>query len=1248
MNGGLLDVNSGTVGAVDVATGATLDVDGGTLGAIDNSGTTTIDSASATSLTNTANTSAVNAGGSVTFTTTVTGGTVTVAGGTLTGKATVNGGLLDVNSGTVGAVDVATGATLDVDGGTLGAIDNSGTTTIDSASATSLTNTANTSAVNAGGSVTFTTTVTGGTVTVAGGTLTGAATVGNATSGTAILTQTSGSTGAVTVSDRGTLNASGGTVGAVEAAVDSSGTAADVNLTGTAVVASLDLNAGAGHVVSNNAEVTGVVTIDNATLTQSGAGSKLGTDGTTASTVTVGTTGVLDVNGGMVGAIDNSGTTTIDSASATSLTNTANTSAVNAGGSVTFTTTVTGGTVTVAGGTLTGKATVNGGLLDVNSGTVGAVEVTNGAATIASNLGGTLDVTGGMANVDGTSTITGLITVDGGTITVDSGASLTSTAGVNVGDGTGTDTFAVIGTFAGDVTLDAGGVLAVSNGFTGARLSNTGSVNNTNNGTHTITLSDTYVATGVIETGTGGGVLTINSANTIEVRGNHVVNGTGTLVLNAPLVDYGVNATLAASQASDIKVSGGSTLTVDTGADGTVVVGISPNTVTDVVIDSGSTLVIEDGETLQAGSLRNDGTLTVDAGATFRGTGNTFNNNGPMTVADGGTITDAGAINNNATGTLTFAGNATVDADDDNAGGEIVTNAGTFIVNDTAGSTVAIGNDAFTNSGTGTIAVNGTATLSGITTLTNSSTSVNAINIAAGATLAATNLNSSVGTITIAGALNAITGITGGTVRATGTTASVGGPVSMTAGTLDLQSDGVATTLLTINGDASLNGTVLLDADLSDGSTDADTIAVTGNLSGSVGLSFNNVAATEGSISNVDIFTYTGSNTLSFSSVSGLPANSQFEYFIQDNATGNVQLQSRVNTGIANLAATVGLTQTVVGTIVNRPTSPFVSDFVGDKSEDACGAGGWARVTGGAADAEGSFTDVTSNQSATTPVSLSYGGLQMGGDFACFGGHYNGWDMSFGGIGGFNKGSSSNNVFDVDFNTGLPTSTLLSVTHTDIDQVYGGVYMTAARGRFFSDLQYRYASTEYTSSNTEVVAGRGFDLKNEVYTSKGQTLSGSFGYSWPIGSAEGLNFVSSVGFSFTDLKTDTIDLGTDGSMQINDSKSQIGFVSATVAKSKVLPDDISLLSYFGTVTYYNDFADDPTAVFTSNTGQMRELTLSNIGSYTELSAGLNYVRLLSPGDAGNARQLNAAVRVDARVGEDVESWGIAGQFRLQF
>ena len=113
-------------------------------------------------------------------------------------------------------------------------------------------------------------------------------------------------------------------------------------------------------------------------------------------------------------------------------------------------------------------------------------------------------------------------------------------------------------------------------------------------------------------------------------------------------------------------------------------------------------------------------------------------------------------------------------------------------------------------------------------------------------------------------------------------------------------------------------------------------------------------------------------------------------------------------------------------------------------------------------------------------------------------------------------------------------------------------------------------------------------------------------------------------------------------------KSAPNCLRATIAKSKVLPDEITLLSYFGTVTYYDDFADDPTAVLTTPSATTRDITLSSIGSYAELSAGVNAVRLLSPGDAGNARQLNAAVRVDARVGEDVESWGITSQFRLQF
>ena len=934
----------------------------------------------------------------------------------------------------------------------------------------------------------------------------------------------------------------------------------------------------------------------------------------------------------------------------------------------------TGGTFTNTG-TVTNSTTVTGGTVDNTTGTL------TGATAVAAT--GTLNSAG---------TLTGLVTNNGGAVNITGGTAvtLTNTAGVLAITG---------GAVSGLVTNDATGSSTVTidslTNNTGGTFTNTGNVTNAT----TVTGGTVTMAAGALSTAStvtvNGGILEVDSGTvgavtvgggTLDIDGgtvaslnlddgtDHTISGSGTVtgvttIDNGTLVQTGVNSQLGTdgTTASTVTVGSGGDYQANEGIAGDVTNSGGTITAADTtfasLINTSGTVTIAAGKTLQAESLRNDGTLTIGDGATFTGTGNTFNNAGIATIANGGSIIDAGAINNLAGGTLTFAGLATVNADSNSVGGEIVTNAGTFIVNSATNSTASIGNDAFTNLGTGTIAVNGTATLDGITTLTNSSTSTNAINIATGATLEAINLNSSAGTITVAGSLDAATGITGGTltinggtvasltnsgtVKVTGTTATVSNNVLMTAGTLDLQSDGVATTDLMVMGDADLSGTILVDVDLSDGSTDGDTITVNGNLSGLVDLSFNNVASSAGNISNIELFKYNNSSSLKFSD-SGLPTNGQFLYFVDDETDNIIQLKSMVNTGIANLAATVGLTQTVVGAIVNRPTSPFVSDYVGDKSEDACGAGGWARATGGRADAEGSYTDVTSKKSATTPVSLSYSGLQMGSDFACFGGHYNGWDMSFGGIGGFNKGSSSNNVFDIDFNTGLPTSTLLSVTNTDIKQVYGGLYMTAARGRFFSDLQYRYDKTEYTSNNTEVVADRGFDLNNSVYDSKGQTLSGSVGYSWPIGKVEGLNFVSSIGFALTDRKTDTIDLGDDGSLKINDSKSQIGFVSATIAKSKVLPDEITLLSYFGTVTYYDDFADDPTAVFTTPSATTRDITLSSIGSYAELSAGVNAVRLLSPGDAGNARQLNVAVRVDARIGEDVESWGIAGQLRLQF
>ena len=359
-------------------------------------------------------------------------------------------------------------------------------------------------------------------------------------------------------------------------------------------------------------------------------------------------------------------------------------------GSVIGTTTVTAGTVAVDGGALS-TVTVDGGILDVNSGTVGAVTVNGGTLDIDGGTVASLDLaTGTSHSISGTAEVTGATTIDSATLTQTGAGSKLSTNG----------------TTASTVTVNSGGVYQATDGIAGEVTNNGGTI--TADGTNFVSLTNT------------SGIVTIKADKKLE-----------------------------------------------------------------------------------AGSLRNDGTLILEANATFEGTGNTFNNAGVTTVADGGSIIDAGAINNLATGTLTFAGTATVNADSDGAGGEIVTNAGTFIVNDTGGSTVAVGGDAFTNSSMGTIAVNGNSTLSGITTLTNTSTSLDAIKVAAGGTLTAATLNSDAGTITVAGTLDAATTIKGGILDVD---SGAVGAVTVDGGTLDMDGGTVASLINTSGTNTTVDG----------------------------------------------------------------------------------------------------------------------------------------------------------------------------------------------------------------------------------------------------------------------------------------------------------------------------------------------------------------------------------------------------------------------------------------------------------
>ena len=210
--------------------------------------------------------------------------------------------------------------------------------------------------------------------------------------------------------------------------------------------------------------------------------------------------------------------------------------------------------------------------------------------------------------------------------------------------------------------------------------------------------------------------------------------------------------------------------------------------------------------------------------------------------------------------------------------------------------------------------------------------------------------------------------------------------------------------------------------------------------------------------------------------------------------------------------------------------------------------------------------------------------------------------------------------------------------------------MVAEKNRFFGDLQLRFEETEFSSTNTPVAGSSGTDLglTNAEYDNTGYTLSGSMGYVFPDIDKRGLNFVTSAGFSYTTSDTDPINFDDGSVLELEDGETQIGFLSGSLSKTRFAVDQKSAVNYFGTLTLYNDFANNRIATYTDSVGDKSDISLEPLGAYGELSLGMNYTRLLSPGDFGAAKMLNATVRLDGRKGDDLESWGITGQFRIQF
>ena len=1004
-------------------------------------------------------------------------------------------------------------------------------------------------------------------------------------------------------------------------------------------------------------DTDGVVTIDEAggisagslTVQDGGAGILIiqGNDLTLGGNIDVQTDAAATINATITGNADAVGAGSLSLSGVGGNVSNGGTGGVTITGGVTGSLTSTNGSTSIIdGGTIGAGVTINGGSLTVNATNDATAEVT-GATTLTDGVLAISDGNLGAVINQGTSGGATEVTLTAGDI-----ASLTNTSGdtaLNGGTVTGATTVA-----AGTVT-NAGAAIATATTSGGTYTQSGGSATDLVNDSGTVNL-DAGTATSLTNNATAG----TSTVTDGQVTGTTTIDG-GTVVVNQTTAD------------ADLELVGDTTLN-----DGTL-------TITDgevgAVINNGGTFNLNASGVVQ-GTFTNNNAFTFSAGtlndvtntSTFTGSGTntvngTFLNDGGTLELDPGANLTTGALTNQNGGAINIDTGETLNATVDNTGaGTTTTIAGTLVggltnqsgaqlVMSTGGSlngTVTNTSDFDFNGGTVAAVDNNTGgdlDVTGMATVDGAFTNAGALDLANGSNL-------TIG----AGGSGTLVNETGGVLTPGAGASTLTANLDLNAGsTLDMsEAPGSYTdTTLNVSGNATLNGEVELDVVLSSGSTLGDTIDVGGNIDGTVDLTFN-ISGVPDEIGQIDLITYGGSSALSFGTISNLPLFGAFEYFVEDDGVGTVSLQSQVNGGIGNLAAGIGLTQSVVGSIINRPTSPYVTDYVGFSGESRartkrqadtsapCGPGAWARVSGGSADVEGSIV-VGGSDAVGSSQDLNYYGIQAGGDIACFDDRFNGFDMAFGVIAGYNTGDTFSSSV-------IANSDVLDTTlETDFSQAYAGIYATASRGSFFADLQLRYENIDYEADVTfdNPVNGTLDDITD--FSTDGYTVSGAVGYSWQIPSVEGLAFVGTAGFSYSDFETDTVTItGTDAGggattsvLALDDSTIELGFVSGTLSKSRVLPDEISAINYFGTFTYYNDFASEPTAVL-EEAGTTANLQLSNLGSYGEISLGVNYIRLLNTGSDGKARQLSAAARVDYRSGSNVDSYGITGQVRIQF
>ena len=1214
---------------------ATLDVNGGTVsGALDNSATVTF---AGTMTGNVANTGVFTVDGD----STMAGDFDNEDGGTLTVNEDLTGITTLTNTGTDSTVTVGSGATLgatslvneltatlDVNGGTVsGALDNSATVTF---AGTMTGDVANTGSFTIDGDSTMAgdfDNEDGGTLTV-NEDLTGITTLTNAGAGST-----------VTVGGGATLGTTN---------IDNSATFSSLN-NSVVSTGTFDNETGGFFTNAGDFDATGAVTNDNQ-ITNTSTGT-FDADALTNSGTFTNTGGVVGATDPLIvqnsGTISNQGTGTF--------------------GAVTVNNT-TGGVVTNASdATMTMTALTN------------AATVTNQGMFTAEEI----ETTGTFTNTDGTVTVTGLEGLEnGGTLTNQSDGVVTTTLLDNSGNLSNLDTSVFN---AAEVTNGGPTASLVNQGdfnVTGM-VSNTGSI--TTSGTFDSGLLQNYLSF-VNDGGTVGGTaadaidndgtLTNQNAgvlNATDIDNNGSFSNLDTSVVNTAtfdnegagsLVNQGdFNASGAVTNLNSINNTGTfDAASIDNDAtfvnDGGTVGGTTPGS-----IDTSGTLTNQTAGVIFATDIDNSGTMsnldtsTVN-GSTFDNVGSTsqLTNAGTMTLT--GAATNEGNIDNTGAFTaLSFDNDGSVDNDGtftapvdnsgsfDNSGTVIgaVSNSGGF--DNTGGITGDVDNDAtgdfdhdgtitgdVSNSGAFQMAgmidgdfdnfADGTFTIDGNSTIDGALDNMGTLeNDGSGLTLAVTD-----------GFINT------GTIQSLDMFTIDTASIDNTSGRIDLGTDDAADDVLVLTGTVA-GGTLAFDIDLGD-STGATDQIVLSSLTGNVLLEFDTLDS--GAILNDPLQVVDGNAVSALLTSTGLPARSgPLSYQVTQSSEG-VFVNSVIDPGAAAVSGNLALVQSLIGTIVNRPSSPFVSGLAYE-SEDTCGSGAWARATGGRAEA----TSRTDNGQASLPatVDADFYGFVTGYDFGCFNSAGGEWDVAVGGILGINSGSTEQKVFEVGVSGAdiVLTDNQISTTRSDFDQRYVGGYVAAARGAFTGDVQLRFENTDYEFDNESL------GLYDEETSSNGTTLSASISYSHAL--SDTLTFVPTAGFGITRTSTDDLvfrdNSGTEiGRIDFDDHTTKIGFVGGTLAHTTIAPSGTEAYNSFVTATYYEDFSDDMTSKYRIG-NDSQDLSTDPLGGFGELSVGLSYIKILD-GEVGAAKQFNASVRADARFSDDVEAFSITAQARLQF